>query len=79
MKKSSEKFRQMQRDRILKMKPWLKSTGPTTNEGKEKSKMNALKTHPELHKLLKETVQLMKQKKELFNSINNKYIVNKEV
>ena len=43
MKKSSKKFKQLQRERILKTKPWLESTGPKTEEGKMMSKMNALK------------------------------------
>lgn len=36
--------RQAQRERILKNKPWEKSTGPKTTQGKEKSSQNALKT-----------------------------------
>ncbi len=54
MKKSSKEFKQMQRERIKRTKPWLKSTGPKTIEGKEHTKMNALKTSPRLHALIKE-------------------------
>ena len=65
MKKNSEEFRLMQRDRILKVQPWLKSTGAKTHQGKEKSKMNALKTSFELHKLIKKYERLMRQQKEI--------------
>ncbi len=69
MKTNSPEFRQMQRERIYKTKPWLKSTGPKTVEGKEKSKMNALKIPPELHILMKEMNYLMKQKQEIFSTV----------
>lgn len=65
MKTSSPEFKQMQRKRIYKTKPWLKSTGPNTTDGKEKSKLNALKVSPELHSLMKEYKQLMHQKRVL--------------
>lgn len=65
MKKSSKEFRLLQRERILKTKPWLKSTGAKTQDGKEKSKMNALKTNPELHQLMKQAKALFKQQREL--------------
>ena len=70
MKTNSPKFSQMQRERIHKIKPWLKSTGAKTQEGKEISKMNALKTSRELHILIKEMNSLMKQQKRIRNSIN---------
>ena len=59
----SHEFRQMQRERIFKTKPWLKSTGAKTEAGKERSKMNALKVSPELYTLIKEYKQLMSQQK----------------
>jgi len=71
MKKNSKEFKQMQRDRIMRIKPWLKSSGPKTEEGKERSKMNALKISNKLHSLLKEYKQLMKQQNEIFNTINH--------
>jgi len=71
MKKSSKQFKQMQRERILRVKPWLKSSGPKTAKGKEISKMNALKVSPELHTLINEMNFLMKQKKEICNIINH--------
>ena len=71
MKKNSEEFRQMQRERIYKTKPWLKSTGAKTLEGKERSKMNALKTDTELYTLFKNYEYLMKQHKEILNIVLN--------
>ncbi len=59
MKVNSSEFRQIQRERIYKTKPWLTSTGPKTVEGKDRSKMNALKISPEFHSLIKEYKELM--------------------
>ncbi|WP_415405728.1 hypothetical protein ACLHDG_08155 [Sulfurovum sp. CS9] len=54
----------------MKHKSWPKSTGARTVEGKARSKMNALKISPELHTLIKEMNHLMKQQKEIFNTIS---------
>ena len=40
----TEEARAKQAERIRRWKPWLKSTGPQTEEGKIASSMNALKT-----------------------------------
>ena len=69
MKKNSTEFQQLQRERILKNKPWLKSTGAKTPAGKEKSKMNALKMNLEIHNLLKQSKELFKQSRELHKAI----------
>ena len=71
MKTSSPEFRQMQRERIMKTKPWLNTKGPVTSEGKEKSKMNALKVSPECHALMTEYRELIAQQKELYNTISH--------
>ncbi|GIU00543.1 hypothetical protein TSL6_10490 [Sulfurovum sp. TSL6] len=71
MKTSSREFRQMQRERIMKTKPWLKTKGPITPEGKERSKMNALKVSPELYTLMKEYKQLIAQQKEICKTIKH--------
>lgn len=63
--------KQKAREEIYKRKPWLKSTGAKTKEGKEISKMNALKNDLVLHCLMKELRKLLKQQKELKASINN--------
>ena len=69
MKKSSTEFKQMQRERIFQVKPWEKSTGAKTVEGKARSKMNALKISPELNELIKEIKILMQQQKEIQNIV----------
>ena len=69
MKKSSKEFKQIQRERIYKTKPWEKSTGAKTVEGKNISKMNALKSDPMTHALFKKFELLMKQQKEISNLI----------
>ncbi len=67
-----DESRQRQRDRIMKTKPWLKSTGAKTVTGKERSKMNALKISPKLHALIKDMNNLMKQQKEIQQTISMK-------
>jgi len=64
------KQRQLQRERINRVKPWLKSTGAKTIAGKAKSSMNALKTDPILHKAMKDYEYLMKQQRELQEMIS---------
>ena len=64
-----DESRQRQREEIMKRTPWIKSTGPKTDEGKARSKMNALKISPELHALIKEFELLMKEQKILQNII----------
>lgn len=71
MKTSSPEFRQMQRDRIIKTKPWLKTKGPVTPEGKAISKMNALKVSSEFHALMSEYKQLISQQKGMNNAIKD--------
>lgn len=39
----TEERRQRQREVILRNKPWEKSTGPKTQSGKKRSRMNAFK------------------------------------
>ena len=74
MLKSSKEFKQLQRERIMKSKPWLKTKGAITHEGKAISKMNALKTSPELHQLMKDYKMLINQQKELDEVISLKTI-----
>jgi len=64
----------MQRERIHKTKPWLKTKGAITPEGKAISKMNALKISPELHFLIGEYKQLMKQQKEIQQTIRGERV-----
>jgi len=67
MKKSSDEFKQLQRDRIYKTKPWLKSTGAQTLEGKKKSSMNARGQNYKLN-------QLVKSYKKIFRDLNERYL-----
>lgn len=71
MKKNSAEFRQMQRERIIKVRPWLKSTGAKTIQGKEYSKMNALKMSPSLYSLIKDFNEVSAQSK----AINYKVLI----
>ena len=64
---NTPKQRQLQSERIKRVKPWLKSTGAKTPEGKKIVSMNALKKDPYLHKLEKEYREIMRL---------NKYIIN---
>ncbi len=66
---NTPKQKQLQRERINRVKPWLKSTGARTPEGKAISKMNALKTTPSLNQIMKEYRALMKLQKELNNMV----------
>jgi len=70
MKVNSPEFREIQRERIYRTKPWEKSTGPKTLEGRERSKMNALKTSPQLYLLAKEMKYLMKLQKEIWHYVS---------
>ena len=72
MKKSSEEFKQLQRDRINKTKPWIQSTGPKTPQGKKKSSVNARKGDFEVNRLIKMYRNIMKNQKELQNMIMQK-------
>jgi hypothetical protein len=60
MLKCSEEFKQLQRDRINQTKPWLKSTGAITEDGKQISKMNALKLNPKVNNIFKVSKDLMR-------------------
>jgi hypothetical protein len=66
-----DESRQRQREVIMKRKPWLKSTGAKTAEGKAISKMNALKISPELHLLMKDMKYLMRRQREICDIINH--------
>ena len=66
---NTPKQRKLQSERIKRVKPWLKSTGAKTPEGKAISKMNALKIPLEVHQLYKECNQIIKQQKEFMNII----------
>ena len=58
MPRWTEEARQKQREIIMKSKPWEKSTGPKTPEGKEKSACNGFK-HGFRSKEMRELKRLM--------------------
>jgi hypothetical protein len=59
--------RQRQRELIQRWKPWTKSTGAKTPEGKKRSAKNALKTGKslEIREMIKQLNKLLKDQKEL--------------
>jgi len=59
----NDEAKQKAREEIYKHKPWQKSTGAKTKEGKEISKMNALKSNYILYCLQKELNELLQSQK----------------
>ena len=59
--------RQRQRELIQSWKPWTKSTGAKTPDGKKKSAQNAFKTGKslEIREMIKRLNKLLKDQKEL--------------
>jgi hypothetical protein len=59
--------RQRQRELIQLWKPWTKSTGAKTPEGKKKSAQNAFKSGKslEVREMIKQLNKLLKDQKEL--------------
>lgn len=62
----TDEMRQRERDRINQIKPWLKSTGARTPEGKQISSQNAYKggLHAQLATLNIQLKSLLKEQKE---------------
>ena len=63
----TEEQRQRQRELIQRWKPWTKSTGAKTPDGKKKSAQNAFKTGNSLEtrEMLKQLNKLLKAQKKL--------------
>lgn len=61
--------RQRQRELIQRWKPWEKSTGAKTLEGKKRSGQNALKTGKslEIRELIKRMNRLLREQKGFIN------------
>jgi hypothetical protein len=59
--------RHRQRELIQRWKPWTKSTGAKTFEGKKRSAQNAFKTGKslEIREMIKQLNKLLKDQKEL--------------
>jgi len=73
---NTPKQKKLQSERIKRVKPWLKSTGAKTPEGKKIVSMNALKKDPTLHKLEKEYKALMVAGKEVRQIMTDQIIIN---
>lgn len=67
MRNWSTEERQRQRELIQLWKPWTKSTGAKTLEGKTRSAQNAFKTGKsiEIREMIKQLNKLLKDQKEL--------------
>lgn len=59
--------RQRQRDLIQSWKPWLRSTGAKTAEGKRRSSQNSFKTGKslEIREIIKQLNKLLEEQKKL--------------
>ena len=59
--------RQRQRELIQSWKPWLRSTGAKTAEGKRRSSQNSFKTGKslEIREMIKQLNKLLKEQKKL--------------
>jgi len=71
MKKNSAEFRQLQRERIMANQPWTKSTGPRSRNGKNASKMNALKAPTWANDINNVYKAFMQEQKELRNKLSS--------
>ena len=61
--------RQSQRELIQRWKPWTKSTGAKTQQGKKRSGQNAYKTgkRQEVRDLIKQINKLLREQQKLIN------------
>lgn len=66
-----------QREVILRHKPWLKSTGPKTIEGKEKSSKNSVDHFKKLS--MKAIDQIFKKQERLINLLKNENAMNAHI
>ena len=69
MRNWSAEERQRQRELIQLWKPWTKSTGAKTPEGKKRSTQNAYKTGKslEIREMIKQLNKLLREQKNLLN------------
>ena len=67
MRNWSAEERQRQRELIQRWKPWTKSTGAKTPEGKSSSSKNSFKTGKsvEIREMIKQLNKLLKDQKDL--------------
>ena len=67
MRNWTQEERQRQRELIQRWKPWMRSTGARTPEGKKRSSRNAYKTGKsiEIRELFKNLNRILKDQKDL--------------
>lgn len=65
----SDERRQKQRQRLMESRPWEKSTGPRTAEGREKSKINRLK-HGRRSAAMKDLLAALQIQKRFVRALN---------
>ena len=68
----TEERRQEQRERIIAVKPWLKSTGAKTSEGKATVSRNAFKggVASNINELVKQVNAMVKEQREALKRID---------
>lgn len=72
-KKCSEDSRKSQSEAIHSNKPWEKSTGPTSDEGKERSSRNADKGKTPLRVIQKMITKVHKERLEILRWLEKQY------
>ena len=66
MRQWTEEQRKAQSEKMKQLKPWLKSTGPKSEEGKKKASLNAMKhglrseLARDIRKTLREQAEILK-------------------
>lgn len=68
MPRWTDETRKAQSERLLSLKPWEKSTGPKTEEGKKLASMNNLK-HGMRSEAIKELRRVLKLQKEFLKGL----------
>ncbi len=68
MPRWTDEARVLQAEKIRQLKPWLKTTGPKTEEGKENSSRNAMK-HGMRSELAKELRQTLRQQAQILKGL----------
>lgn len=72
-KKWSEDSRRSQSEAIYSNKPWEKSTGPTSDEGKARSSRNADKGKTPLREIHRMITKVHKERLQMLRLLKDKY------
>ncbi len=68
MPRWTDEKRKAQSERLKSLKPWLKTTGPKTDEGKKASSQNALK-HGMRSELAKDLRRILQEQAEILKGL----------